>query len=83
MKKLFILVFLLIILSVFIILNNGKEKVSFDYQHTKAICSGNSCQDFLITCNDHYVIEMKPLTGNVVFSNDWQDPRNEEEKELC
>lgn len=57
--------------------------INNDYSHTKAICQGNSCQDFLITCNDDELVKMTPLTGLVTFSDDWVDRRSDDEKRLC
>lgn len=61
--------------------NPSQEKDN--YQHTKAVCEGRECQDFLITCSGSQVVEMTPLTGLITFSEDWKDPRNEEERKLC
>ena len=54
----------------------------FDYEWTTAICEGNVCQDFKVTCKDGEVLEMAPLTGQVIFSDDWEDPRDRDES-LC
>jgi len=51
------------------------------YEHTKAICFGNECQDFLIKCSGNEVIEISLISGKIVFEDDWQDKR--ENKELC
>ncbi len=51
------------------------------YEHTKAICSGNSCQDFLISCNGNEFVEMSPISGKVVFGDSWEDKR--EDSGLC
>ena len=88
MNKLFIIAFILLffisILFTFIVphyLNSNLKEVNFDYQHTKAICEGNKCQDFLVTCKKGEVLEMNPISGFVTFSSDWQDAR--ENKDLC
>lgn len=80
-----IIVTLLILSLTFILANsNVNNKKDFNYSRTKAICSGNSCQDFLINCSaSGEVIEMTPLTGRVVFSGKWKDLRTNEEKRLC
>ena len=50
--------------------------------HTKAICEGTTCRDFLITCApNNSVVGMTPLTGFVTFPKDWKDTRIE--KSLC
>ena len=59
------------------------QESSYEYSWTTAICSGNSCQDFLIVCNDKEVVDTQPLTGLVTFSDGWEDPRGEDEKRLC
>ncbi|OIO80200.1 hypothetical protein AUJ84_04105 [Candidatus Pacearchaeota archaeon CG1_02_32_132] len=82
-KALILILLLLIIFSAFVILTKGEERISYDYTHTKAICQGNSCQDFLITCSDNELVEMVPLTGLVTFSDDWEDRRSDDEKRLC
>ena len=56
--------------------NDYDEK--FDYAWTKALCEGNQCRDYLITCSKGEIAEMTPITGFVTFSDNWQDPRDEE-----
>lgn len=48
--------------------------------HTKAICTENNfCQDYEIFCKDKKIVKMNPITGAVIqFSEDWEDPRDEE-----
>ncbi len=83
MKSNYIIAILLIISAVISLSFLANSEDDYEYSQTKAICSGNSCQDFLITCNNNEVVDMKPLTGLIVFSDSWEDPRNEEEKRLC
>ena len=55
-----------------------------NYTYTKAICDKNNCQDYEIACNDNETISITPISGRVIFSDDWQDPRDPEEIEkLC
>jgi len=54
------------------------------YSYTKAICEGNSCVDYEVVCNGDELVDMKPVTGAVIFPSDWEDPRDEEMKnKLC
>ena len=55
----------------------------FDYEYTTAICDGNNCRDYNITCKDGKAIRTDPISGMVIFPNDWQDSRTDEDKELC
>ena len=57
------------------------DKVEFDFQHTKAICEKNVCRDYLITCKNSDVTDIVPISGLVIFDEDWQDTR--EDKKLC
>ncbi|MFQ5531685.1 MAG: hypothetical protein ACE5ES_03665 [Candidatus Nanoarchaeia archaeon] len=81
------LVMVLVIIGLILGMNLTGQTTSefpYDYELTKAICEGNSCQDFKITCKDNEVMEMVPLTGLITFSDSWKDPRLEEEREdLC
>lgn len=63
-------------------LNVGeKEIIDFNRTHTRALCSGQTCRDFLVSCSDRDVVELKPISGFVTFSENWKDLR--EKKELC
>jgi len=55
----------------------------FDYKHTKAICDGNECRDYNITCKDGKALRIDPVSGMVIFQDDWEDSRTEEDRELC
>ena len=49
------------------------------YTYTKAVCNEtNYCEDYEITCQDDEVVSMNPTGAAIQFSNDWEDPRNEE-----
>jgi len=90
-----IIIALLLIISIFtIVLANGnligrvinnpdtnESNREFDYTWTTAICDGNKCRDYEIACLDGEAIRMDPVSGMVIFSDDWVDGR--EDKELC
>jgi hypothetical protein len=48
---------------------------------TTAICEENICRDFEVKCLGNEVLEMRPVTGFVVFGEGWVDRR--ENKRLC
>ena len=54
------------------------------YTYTKAICNEqNYCQDYEIVCIGNVVQEMNAINGAVVKnSEDWEDPREEDERNL-
>jgi len=87
MKKLFIsAIILLLILAALItfLLINPNNSLDY-YSQTKAICNEtNYCQDYQISCNEERAIMKSPITGAVIqHASEWEDPRNESEKELC
>jgi hypothetical protein len=51
-----------------------------DRQWTKALCDGNVCRDYLISCNDANVVSMRPISGLVTLDENWVDTRN---SKLC
>lgn len=55
------------------------------YTYTKAVCDEtNYCEDYEITCQDDKLVSMNPTGAAIQFSNDWQDPRDEERIErIC
>ena len=86
MKKTIIFIEILIISLMAILLidpiqSNYLEIVpEYTHSHTKAICNDqNLCQDYEIFCKDKKIVKMNPITGAVIqFSEDWEDPRDEE-----
>ena len=89
-----IIIALLLIVSIFVIIlangvligrvigdNNLENNREFDYTWTTAICDGNKCRDFEIACLDGEAIRMDPVSGMVVFPDDWVDGRKD--RELC
>ena len=57
------------------------KKVDFDKTLTRAFCSGQTCQDFLVTCFGSEVVGLEPISGFVTFGSEWVDRR--EKRELC
>lgn len=84
---LFLIVGLLAVGSALVLVVNqgitgfASQESEFDYTWTKAICEGNTCRDYEITCKDGEAIEINPVSGFVVFDPDWEDLR--EDTELC
>lgn len=75
------LIFLISVLLIGPVQSNYLKIVpEYTHSHTKAICTEqNFCQDYEIFCKDKKVVKMNPITGAVIqFSEDWQDPRDEE-----
>ena len=81
--SLLLLVILLVgVFFIFSITGNViSEERDFDYTWTTAICDGNECQDFEVKCLGGDVVEMNPVSGLVVFGEDFEDIR--EDRELC
>lgn len=83
-------VVLLVILSLFTILYfsnwniTGKIIETNYYSYTKAVCNEkNFCQDYGVTCHGNEIVSFSPITGAFAqFSEDWKDPRIENEKEI-
>lgn len=56
-----------------------KSEFPYTHSHTKAICDGNNyCEDYEIFCKDKKVVKMTPTGAVIQFSEDWEDPRDEE-----
>ena len=54
------------------------------YSYTKAFCSGNKCQDFLVECSNENLISFKAISEVKIFSDEWKDIRGGNSKEeLC
>ncbi len=100
MKKLIIGLILIIILIILELLafktnitgniikynQEDNKEIPDKYSYTKAICnSSNYCQDHEISCESNKITQIKPITGAVVqFDENWEDPRDEEQKDkLC
>jgi len=55
-----------------------QTKVS-EYSYTKAICEGDTCQDYVILCNGQELISQTPITGaQMKIPSGWEDPRPQE-----
>ena len=76
MKKLVIFAFVFILFFSYSI-----QGVFVDRTLTKAICFGNLCRDFLVTCFGKEVIDAKPISGFVTFGDEWVDLR--EDNKIC
>ncbi len=79
-------VFILLLISFFVagfgdLKTNGERTIGFDRTHTRAFCSDRICRDFLVTCSGSEVLDLKPISGFVTFSDDWVDLR--EDENLC
>jgi hypothetical protein len=85
-SKIMWVIFILLSSILFILISKfiAGENVKIDHTLTKAICLGNSCQDYNISCKNQNIISMTP-TGDVAkFSPDWKDPRTSQEiSNLC
>jgi hypothetical protein len=51
--------------------NNFENK----YTYTRALCSGNKCTDYYIECSNGNVTGIRPISGLVVFPENWTDDR--------
>ena len=51
------------------------SEIPFDYSYTTAICDGNKCRDFVVTCLDGEAIHLDPVSGMVIFPDYWEDSR--------
>ncbi len=59
--------------------SNKEEINSREYSYTKAICEGDSCQDYVIVCNGSKVLSKEPITGaSITIPTNWEDPRPQE-----
>lgn len=79
------MILLLILVALITLLLGSSEDYLDYYTQTKAICNEtNYCQDYQISCDEERAIMITPITGAVVqFPENWKDPRNESERELC
>lgn len=78
-----IIVFLMLILSIFLAKNAIPPAPEPESMMTKAICDENNyCEDYEITCQGTKVAKISPTGAIVQFSEDWEDPRTQEDKEI-
>jgi hypothetical protein len=82
-KEIMVLAILLIaILSTLIFLSSkgnftGNVVANSDFHFfTKAVCNGNSCQDYNFSCNGKILLNSVPTGSVVKFSDDWNDSRS-------
>ncbi|MFH1365175.1 MAG: hypothetical protein ABIH28_01155 [archaeon] len=51
---------------------------------TKAICDENNyCEDYEIACEGNSTVGLTPTGSAVQFSEDWEDPRTEEQRQIA
>lgn len=66
---------------------DGLDMKEFDYSWTTAICGENgnpsACRDYEIVCLDGEAIRLDPVSGMVIFPDDWKDRRSGEDREFC
>jgi hypothetical protein len=81
----FVLAIVMTLSLIMILFTDSKPTENNQYTYTKAICNEtNYCQDYEITCQNNQVLRMNPITGaSVQFSQDWQDPRDENSNAVC
>lgn len=73
-----ILIFLLVSVSVFYAKSSVLDNES---TLTKAVCNEkNYCEDYEINCKGNDVTRLTPTGAVVQFSDNWQDPRTQEDK---
>jgi len=88
MKKINIIgliVVIILILSLIFIssYNLSLTSVPYDKSLTKAVCTDNHyCQDYELTCKNNKIIKLTPTGAAVQFSQDWEDPRSLEKRNL-
>ncbi len=60
------------------------EEFRSQYSYTKAICnSEKKCIDVLIECENGEIKKIEPVSDLTSFSDDWEDPRDNPNEELC
>lgn len=75
--RIFIFIFLLIFFF------NFYSERGYLYEHTTAVCSGNVCRDYLVTCQGDEIVSSVPISGFVTFGDGWEDLRSEDQKIFC
>lgn len=76
---LIILVGIIAVLMTISIGDKSSSAEAYTRTHTKAICDKNSCQDYVIVCNESELVSRTPITGAVIqIDSDWEDPRPQE-----
>jgi hypothetical protein len=77
------IVFVLIILGIFCTKSMISGISGTESSLTKAICDQNNyCEDYEISCNGQEVVKMTPTGATIQFSESWEDPRTQEDKEI-
>lgn len=55
----------------------------FTDSYTRAVCSGNICQDYSFTCKGGEIVSSQAISGFVTFDEDWIDLRDEKDIDKC
>ena len=82
------LIIIALVLGFFITLISAKideKNYSNTYSFTKAVCDEkNYCEDYEIKCENGKLAKFSPTGFTIQNSNDWTDPRTQEDVErLC
>ena len=81
---LLVVVFLsLVVLAYSFAESSGKVSNSLYRIYTRAVCSGNTCQDYEFSCLNGSVISSRAISGFVTFGEDWVDNRDEKDLDKC
>ncbi len=84
--RVFVIIFF-IIFSIFLLFFSISLSNKFlnNYSWTKAICNKTHCQDYEIVCDGKEIVSAIHITGaTIILSEDWKDPRkNNEKEEFC
>lgn len=77
------MVFVLLVLGVFCAKNIITLSSESENSLTKAICDENNyCEDYEIVCKGNEIIGLNPTGFAVQFSEKWEDPRSDKDKEI-
>jgi len=75
------LTFLLVSSGLFYAKNISSDIPNSESTLTKAICDNkNYCEDYRIDCKGKDVVKLTPTGAAVQFSEEWKDPRTQEDK---
>ena len=85
MRKSVVLVFALLVvvfLSLVVLAysftdDSGRVSNSRSRTYTFAVCSDNTCQDYVFNCLNGQVVSSRAISGFVTFSDDWTDLRDD------
>ncbi|MGV8142031.1 MAG: hypothetical protein ACP5NS_00145 [Candidatus Pacearchaeota archaeon] len=80
----FITLFVIMLLTLInfnLLFRDSLQREFYFDTYTRALCSGQTCRDFVVSCKGSEIIDIKPISGFVTFGRDWEDRRVE--KYLC